>query len=221
MIENTQDGSKFMRGASKLSASPLINENIKEIILLTQEITNVYDDLKEESTVLRNIKLEIFELEGYINSLYNKLQLIIKDIRLMESSYLDELESRENDMYCNGAGLENNFCAEENKKYTIITQKCEEFERELSEIRGKYALLLEKKKNLLKSMRDSEDVLSAKKKMYQSISMISWSLISDSFIQGHFIPIHSPTRTETFQLQICEKNKVKNAQYLWSEIEKF
>lgn len=90
----------------------------------------------------------------------------------------------------------------------MIALKCEEFEKELSNIHDKYALLLEKKKNLLKSMRDSEDVLYAKKKMYQSISMISWSLISESFIQGHFIPINSPDKTETFQLQINEKSKL-------------
>lgn len=91
-----------------------------------------------------------------------------------------------------------------------MSSKCEEIEKELSSVHSRYALLLEKKKNLLKSMRDSEDVLYAKKKMYQSISMITWSLISESFIQGHFIPVNYPTKTETFQLQIHENSKFPN-----------
>lgn len=118
---------------------------------------------------------------------------------------MDELQNRENkdenNLKVNNSNIENNLS-------NLFTSKCEEIERELSNIHDKYALLLEKKKQLLKSMRDSEEVLLAKKKMYQNISMISWSLISDSFIQGHFIPVNSPIKTESFQLQISEYSKL-------------
>ncbi|KAH8584144.1 uncharacterized protein ELE39_001647 [Cryptosporidium sp. chipmunk genotype I] len=203
-----------------MSISPQVNESIKEIILLTQEITNIYENLRDETNLFSQIKNEISELENYIKSTYDKLQVLIDDIKSIENSYLKELENGENK--CKNSDSEiYNYCTEDNKRSAFISLKCEEIEKELSNVHNRYALLLEKKKNLLKSMRDSENVLHAKKKMYQSISMISWSLISESFIQGHFIPVNSPTKTETFQLQINENNKVRNAEYLWTEIEKF
>ncbi|KAJ1610197.1 hypothetical protein OIY81_1300 [Cryptosporidium canis] len=203
-----------------MSISSPINENIKEIVLLTQEIANIYEDSVNEASFISRISNEISELDGYVNSTYDKLNHLINDIKSVENSYLKELENREN--VCSNSHSDIlNHGMDGSKQNVAVALKCEEFEKELSDIHNRYALLLEKKKNLLKSMRDSEDVLCAKKKMYQSISMISWSLISESFIQGHFIPVNSPTKTETFQLKIDEKSKVKNAEYLWSEIEKF
>ncbi|OII72036.1 uncharacterized protein cubi_01369 [Cryptosporidium ubiquitum] len=189
-----------------MSISPQINESIREIVLLTQEITNIYEHLSDEKSFLSHIKNEISELESYIKSTYDKLQILINDIKSIEGSYLKELETGEN--ICRNNSTEIYNFSEDNKHNALISLKCEEIERELSNIHNRYALLLDKKRNLLKSMRDSEDVLHAKKKMYQSISMISWSLISESFIQGHFIPVNSPTKTETFQLQINENSKL-------------
>ncbi|KAJ1610229.1 hypothetical protein OJ253_1279 [Cryptosporidium canis] len=203
-----------------MSISSPINENIKEIVLLTQEIANIYEDSVNEASFISRISNEISELDGYVNSTYDKLNHLINgkfdslfnntttflDIKSVENSYLKELENREN--VCRNSHSDIlNHGMDSNKQNVAVALRCEEFEKELSDIHNRYALLLEKKKNLLKSMRDSEDVLYAKKKMYQSISMISWSLISESFIQGHFIPVNSPTKTETFQLKIDEKSK--------------
>ncbi|TRY52258.1 Uncharacterized protein CTYZ_00001964 [Cryptosporidium tyzzeri] len=209
MFESIQDKNRVGRGVRKMSISPQFNENIKEIILLTQEIAVIYEHLGAETDVLSQIQNEILELENYIKSTYDKLQMLIDDIKSIENSYLEELENGEN--ICNNSGNEiyNNF-KQDNKRSALMSSKCEEIEKELSSVHNRYALLLEKKKNLLKSMRDSEDVLHAKKKMYQSISMITWSLISESFIQGHFIPVNYPTKTETFQLQIHENSKFPN-----------
>ncbi|POM82395.1 hypothetical protein CmeUKMEL1_02180 [Cryptosporidium meleagridis] len=208
MFESIQDRNGVGRGVRKMSISPQFNENIKEIILLTQEVASIYEHLGGETNVLSQIQNEISELENYIKSTYDKLQMLIDDIKLIENSYLEELENGEN--ICNNSGNEIYNCKEDNKRSALMSSKCEEIEKELSNVHSRYALLLEKKKNLLKSMRDSEDVLHAKKKMYQSISMITWSLISESFIQGHFIPVNYPAKTETFQLQIHENSKFPN-----------
>ncbi|KAH8738940.1 hypothetical protein FG386_000806 [Cryptosporidium ryanae] len=219
MEETLNEYGKNGKSMGKMSIPPLINENSKEVILLTQEISNIFENTNEENNILNKITEEISDLEKFIVFTQNKLDLIIKEIKATEDSYIRELENIGN----NRANFAENVRVSivEDNKCAMITSRCEEIEKELSNIHDKYALLLEKKKQLLKSMRNSEEVLQAKKKMYQSISMISWSLISDSFIQGHFIPVNSPTRTESFQLQIGEDRKVSNAEYLWSEIEKF
>ncbi|KAH7647388.1 hypothetical protein FG379_003055 [Cryptosporidium bovis] len=220
MSETLQEYGINRKSMGKTSISPLVSENSKEIVLLTQEMSNIFENIDEENNILNKMVNEILDLEKFITLTREKLGLIIKEIKSTEDSYIKELENIRN----NKTNLSENdriSIVEENNKCAIITSRCEEIEKELSNIHDKYALLLEKKKQLLKSMKNSEEILQAKKKMYQSISMISWSLISDSFIQGHFIPVNSPIRTESFQLEIGEHRKVSNAEYLWSEIEKF
>ncbi|KAK6589788.1 hypothetical protein RS030_1170 [Cryptosporidium xiaoi] len=220
MSETLQEYAINRKSMSKTSISPLVSENSKEIVLLTQEMSNIFENIDEENNILNKMVNEILDLEKFITLTREKLDLIIKDIKSTEDSYIRELENIRNNK-TNFSENDRISIVEENNKCAIITSRCEEIEKELSNIHDKYALLLEKKKQLLKSMKNSEEILQAKKKMYQSISMISWSLISDSFIQGHFIPVNSPIRTESFQLEIGEYRKVSNAEYLWSEIEKF
>lgn len=76
MFEAIQAGNK-VGGVAKMSISPQINENIKEIVLLTQEITNIYEDLRDETSLLSRIRNEISELECYVKSTYDRLQLLI------------------------------------------------------------------------------------------------------------------------------------------------
>lgn len=77
MFETIQAGNNVGGGVAKLSISPQKNESIKEIVLLTQEITNIYEDLRDETSLLSRIRTEISELESYIKSTYDKLQLMI------------------------------------------------------------------------------------------------------------------------------------------------
>ncbi|XP_667284.1 hypothetical protein [Cryptosporidium hominis TU502] len=77
MFETIQDRNRVGRGVRKMSISPQFNENIKEIILLTQEIAGIYEHLGGETDVLSQIQNEIVELENYIKSTYDKLQMLI------------------------------------------------------------------------------------------------------------------------------------------------
>lgn len=76
MNDAIQDSNKIKRG--KASISPLMNENTKDIILLVQDISNVYDITSDENSILNKIKEEINELENYINSTHNHLNKAIE-----------------------------------------------------------------------------------------------------------------------------------------------
>ncbi|EEA05882.1 uncharacterized protein CMU_016310 [Cryptosporidium muris RN66] len=205
---------EIMSAKRSISAS---NESFRDINYMIQEVVNEFSDFKSEDETLSKLTAEINKLDKYISNVYDILKDSVENIRKNEEAYKKELE---NTNFENSISFNTKDSNEEEKCYQL-SKYCEEIELELSRIHNQHAILLEKKKQLLKSMRDSEEMFIAKRKMYQNISSISWSSISELSLKGHFIPPNAPHFTESFQLQLSENNRITNADYLWGEIKRF